>query len=227
MDEQKDKTTEQNITIASIKGSKFKEYSSIFFKGTLSSNPVLVKGFALAPVLFVSTKLKDGILLSIATFIVLCFMSVFSSLIYSKIPKYLRAAVLTLTASIFVTGVAFLCNQIVPNVTTEIGIFIPLIAVNGIILARADVFHSKNRLLPSLIDGAANGFGFAIAIIIISTIREIIGYGTLYENSLPGLTNFKFGFINFVPGAFLTLAVFLAIVQDIRQRKLKKKREAR
>jgi electron transport complex protein RnfE len=227
MDEQKDITSEQNITKTSIKRSKFKEYFGIFRKGALTNNPVLVKGFALAPVLFVSTTLKNGVLLAVATFVVLCFMSVFSSLLYLKIPEYLRAAVVTLAASIFVTGVAWGCFQIAPNITNEIGIFMPLIAVNGIILARADGFHSKSKLLPSLIDGAANGFGFAIAIIIISTFREIIGHGKLYEKPLPGLTNFSFDFIKFAPGAFLTLAVFLAIVQNIRQRKSKKKREAR
>jgi electron transport complex protein RnfE len=227
MDEQKITTTEQTINETNKQENNLKEYFGIFYKGVFSKNPVLVRAFALAPVLYVSTTFKNGILLSVATFIVLCFMSIFSSLLYEKIPVFMRAATVTLTASIFVTGVALLCYQFAPNITNDVGMFIPLIAVNGIILARADVFHSKNKLLPSLIDGAANGAGFSVAILIISVFREVIGYGTLYEKKLPGLTNFGFDFINHAPGAFFILAVILAIVQYVRVKKSKKKKEAK
>jgi electron transport complex protein RnfE len=229
MDELKNTNTEQ-ILIETAKNdhndshNSYKEYFSILYKGIFSNNPVLVKAFALAPVLFVSTTLKNGLLLSVATFIVLCFMSVFSSLLYEKIPEYLRAAVITLVASAFVTGVAILCNQFAPNVTAAVGMFIPLIAVNGIIVARADVFQSKSRFLPSLLDGVANGAGFAVAIVILSILREVIGYGTLYEKKLPGLTNFGFDFVNHAPGAFLVLAVILALVQYVRIKKAKNKK---
>jgi electron transport complex protein RnfE len=227
MDEQQITPTEQTISEASKQKSSIKENAGIFYKGVFSNNPVLVRAFALAPVLYVSTTLKNGILLSVATFIVLCIMSLFSSLFYEKIPVFMRAAAVTLMASVFVTGVALICNQFAPNVTSEIGMFIPLIAVNGIIIARADVFYSKSKLLPSLIDGAANGAGFAFAIIIISVFREVIGYGTLYEKKLPGLTNFGFDFVKHAPGAFLILAVFLAVVQYVRLKKSKSKRGAK
>jgi len=227
MDELNNTNPEQSLNETAVKKNNVKEYFGIFYKGVFSNNPVLVKAFAIAPVLYVSTTLKNGLLLSFATFVVLCFMSIFSSLLYQKIPIFLRAATVTLTASVFVTGAALLCYQIAPNITADVGMFIPLIAVNGIILARADVFQSKNKILPSLIDGAANGAGFAIAIIIISVFREVIGSGTLYEKNLPGLTNFGFDFVNLAPGAFLILAVILAIVQYARLKKSKKKREAK
>lgn len=191
-------------------------------KGVFRHNPVLVRALAFAPVLCVTTTLKNGVLLSLVTFVVLVVMSAAASLLYARIPKPLRAAVLTLIASAVATPLCFLANLWAPNVAAAVGIFLPLTAVNGIILSRAENYQAGRRLLPAVVDGAANGLGFALAVLVLSVVREAVGSGRLYDRVLPGLSGYSFSFADSAPGALMALAVLLAVVQFMRRRKARR-----
>ncbi|MDR3552881.1 MAG: Rnf-Nqr domain containing protein [Clostridia bacterium] len=211
---------------AAGEGPTASELLALLRRGITARNPVLVRALALAPVLFVSTTLKNGLLLAGVTLIVLILMSIVSSLIYTRIPAYLRAALLTLIAAAFVTPLCMLSNTAAPNVAASVGIFLPLVAVNGIFLSRAEHFDGDARLLPAVIDGAANGLGFALAIILLSVIREVLGSGMLYGRVLPGMQNFSFSFALMPAGGLFALAFLIAIVQFARQNRQRKEQKS-
>ena len=194
-------------------------YLSLFRKELWENNPVLFRALALAPVLAVSVSLKNGLLLAGVTFVLLTVMGIFSPLAYSRLPAPLRPAVTALAAAAAVTPFCLLSQRFFPNVASSVGIFLPLAAVNGIIFYRAEAFGSKNKILPSLIDGAANGLGFAAVIVFLSAVREILGAGTLYEKRLPGFTGYSFNFALLPSGAFLLLACVFALAQHYRMKK--------
>ena len=184
--------------------------------GILDQNPVLVQLLGMCPVLATTTTVKDALGMGFAATAVLICSNIFISLLRRFIPKQVRIAAYIVIISGFVTVVELLMRAYLFSLYQSLGLFIPLIVVNCIILARAEAFASKNPVLPSALDGLSMGLGFTFALFLLASAREILGSGSwLGVKLLPSEMNMAF-FI--MPcGAFVTLGILIAVVQKVRQ----------
>lgn len=194
--------------------------------GILDNNPVLVQLLGMCPTLATTTSVENAIGMGLATTAVLIFSNLFISLLRKFIPSQVRIAGYIVVISGFVTAVELLMRAYFFSLYQSLGLFIPLIVVNCIILARAEAFASKNAPLPSIIDGVGMGLGFTFALCLIATVREILGAGTwLGIKILPDAYPEMIFFI-LPAGAFMTLGFIIAVVQWIRNRSADKARLA-
>ena len=154
--------------------------------GVLDNNPVLVQLLGMCSTLATTTSVKNALGMGLATSAVLICSNIMISLLRRVIPKEVRIAAYVVIISGFVTAVELLMKAYLPELYDALGIFIPLIVVNCIILARAEAFASKNRVLPSALDGIATGIGYTFALLLISSIREILGSGTFCGHTVFG-----------------------------------------
>lgn len=193
--------------------------------GILDQNPVLVQLLGMCPTLAVTTSVSNAIGMGLAATAVLICSNIFISLLRKFIPKQVRIAAYIVIISGFVTIVELFMRAYVYSLYQSLGLFIPLIVVNCIILARAEAFASKNPVLPSAIDGLAMGLGFTFALVSLGAVRELLGMGTLLGvRILPEALNMT---IFILPcGAFLTLGCLIAVVQKIRNTREDKARLA-
>ncbi len=204
-----------------------KQYLKQLKEGVLDNNPTLVQLLGMCPTLATTTSLKNAIGMGLAATAVLMFSNLFISLLRKFIPKETRIAAFIVIISGFVTMVELLMKAFVYSLYQSLGIFIPLIVVNCIILARAEAYASKNKPLPSFVDGLSMGLGFTFALILVSTVREILGNGTIFGFSLFG-SGYAPALLLVMPaGAFLTLGFVIAVVQKIRQTREDKARVAK
>ena len=195
--------------------------------GIIDNNPTLVQLLGMCPTLAVTTSVSNAIGMGLAATAVLICSNIFISLLRKFIPSQVRIAAFIVIISGFVTAVELLIKAFFFDRYGSLGLFIPLIVVNCIILARAEAFASKNKVLPSAIDGLAMGLGFTVALIIIATIREILGAGTFLGFPVLG-AGYKPAILFILPpGAFLTLGFVIAAVQKFRNTKSDKERLAR
>ena len=190
----------------------------------LDNNPVLVQLLGMCPTLATTTSVNNAIGMGLAATAVLICSNIFISLLRKFIPKQVRIAAYIVIISGFVTAVELLMRAYFYSLYQSLGLFIPLIVVNCIILARAEAFASKNKVLPSAIDGLSMGLGFTFALLVVSTIREIIGAGTFMGIDIFGGHYSPVMIIVSPPGAFLTLGTVIAVVQKIRNTADDKKR---
>jgi electron transport complex protein RnfE len=183
--------------------------------GILDQNPVLVQLLGMCPTLATTTRVKDAIGMGLAATAVLICSNVFISLLRKFIPKQVRIAAYIVIISGFVTAVELAMQAWFFSLYQSLGLFIPLIVVNCIILARAEAFASKNPVLPSAVDGLSMGLGFTFALVLLAAVRELLGTGTLLGFTvLPEAMNMT---IFILPcGAFMTLGMLIAVVQKIR-----------
>ncbi len=190
-------------------------------EGILTNNPIFVQLIGLCSTLAVSTTLANGIGMGIAVTLVLMCSNLVISLLRKIIPDQIRIAVFIVVIAGFVTIVDLAMQAWLPELSEALGIFIPLIVVNCLILARAEAFASKNGPVASLIDGLTQGIGFTIAISIISAVREIIGSGSLM--GVPVFTESYTPVIMIIlpAGGFLTLGILMAIFQYFMNRNKK------
>ena len=195
--------------------------------GIIDNNPTLVQLLGMCPTLAVTTSVLNAIGMGLATTAVLIFSNVFISLLRKFIPSQVRIAAFVVIISGFVTAVELLIKSFFFELYGSLGLFIPLIVVNCIILARAEAFASKNKVLPSAIDGLSMGLGFTVALIVIATIREILGAGTFLGFPVLGAAYKPAILFILPPGAFLTLGFVIAAVQKIRNSKEDRERLAR
>ena len=196
-----------------------KNFLRQLYEGLFTNNPVLVQLIGMCPTLATTTSLENGFGMGMAATAVLICSNVVISLLRKLIPSKVRiAAYITIIAG-FVTAVDLLMQAYLPDLSKSLGLFIPLIVVNCIILARAEAFASKNKVIPSLVDGLAMGLGFTCALCILSTIREILGAGTLLGHPLFG-DSFQPAIMMILPaGGFLTLGFVIALFQKILKKK--------
>ena len=185
-------------------------------EGILDKNPVLVQLIGMCPTLATTDSVSKAIGMGLAATAVLAFSNLFISLLRKFIPKQVRIASYIVIISGFVTAVEMLMNAYLPSLYESLGIFIPLIVVNCIILARAEAFASKNSALPSLWDGVCMGLGFTLALLLLATVREILGYGTFCGASLFGSSYTPISIFVSAPGAFITLGALIAAVNKIK-----------
>ena len=183
-----------------------------FTKGIVKENPVFVMALGLFPVLAVSSSVENAIGMGAAATFVLVFSNIFISLIKGFIPSKIRIPSYIVVIASFVTIVDMVMEAYVPALHKNLGLFIPLIVVNCIILGRAEAFAGKNNLIKSILDGFGMGLGFTLALIVIATIREILGAGQfLGFNVLP--VTFKPMLVAILaPGAFLVMGLLMSLM---------------
>lgn len=190
-----------------------------FKKGIFSDNPVMVQLLGMCPTLAVTTSAKNGIGMGLATTVVLIGSNVVISLLRKLIPDKIRIPAFIVIIATFVTLIEMFMHAFAIDLYKSLGLFIPLIVVNCIILGRAESFASKNKTLPSIVDGLGMGLGFTLALTILGAIREILGAGSIFGVSLFG-QSFKPALVMILPpGAFLALGLLIGLINYINIKK--------
>lgn len=186
-----------------------------FTKGFIKENPILVLVLGTCPTLATTSSSMNGLGMGIATTFVLIGSNVVISALANLIPDKVRIPAFVVIIASFVTIVDLLMQAYVPSLYDKLGIFIPLIVVNCIVLGRAEAFACKNSVLSSLVDGLGMGLGFTLALGILGAFREIVGSGAIF--------GYKFiegdGILIFIlaPGAFLALGYMIALINKIKK----------
>lgn len=194
----------------------------ILKNGILDENPTFVQVIGMCPTLAVTTSMVNGIGMGLSTMVVLVCSNLLISLLRKFIPDKVRIPAYVVVIASFVTLVEFMLKAYFPELNSSLGLYIPLIVVNCIILARAESYASKNGPIESLLDGIAMGLGFTIALICIGFVRELIGAGTIasgtsFAITIPEAFPRTLLFI-LPPGAFLTLGSLMALLNYFRNR---------
>lgn len=190
-----------------------------FTKGFVRENPVFRLALGLCPTLAVTTSLKNGIGMGLASTFVLVGSNVIVSLIRKAIPSRIRIPCYIVVIASFVTVVDLVMAGYTPELHKNLGIFIPLIVVNCIILGRAEAFASKNSVGRSLIDGFGMGLGFTFALALIGSIREILGTGKIWDLVLLGQGYNPILMAILSPGAFITLGFLIGLFNLLEQKR--------
>lgn len=187
-----------------------------FTKGFLKENPILVLVLGTCPTLATTSSSINGLGMGIATTFVLIGSNVVISLLAGVIPAKVRIPAFIVVIASFVTVVDLLMQAYVPDLYVTLGIFIPLIVVNCIVLGRAEAFASKNTVKSSLIDGIGMGLGFTLALGLLGAIREIAGAGSIFGHKFISGD----GILVFIlaPGAFIALGFMIAVVNQIKKK---------
>ena len=188
-------------------------------KGLLKENPIFVQFLGMCATLAVTTSVINGIGMGLSTTVVLVASNIIISLLRNFIPNKIRIAAYIIVIAGCVTAVEMALNAFAPAISKSLGIFIPLIVVNCIILGRAEAFASKNGVAKSALDGIGMGLGFTLALIILSAFREILGNGTILGISLFGEGFQPATIMILPPGAFIMLGVILAVINLISEKK--------
>jgi electron transport complex protein RnfE len=190
-----------------------------FFRGIWQENPVLIQMLGLCPALAVTNTVENALWMALATFFVLTGSSLMVSLLKKIIPGEVRIPMFILIIATFVTVADMCLEAIVPAVYKQLGAFVALIVVNCIILSRQEAFASKRPIGRSLLDAVGTGVGFTIAMVMMGSVRELLGQGTLMNYKvIPG--NFE-PWVIFIlpPGGFLTLGFWLLLLNWWEERK--------
>ena len=190
-----------------------KPYLERIKNGLLTENPVFVLMLGMCPTLAVTTSAINGFGMGVSSLVVLAVSNLVISLLRKIIPDEVRLPAFIVVVAFFVTVVELLMEAYIPSLYAALGIYIPLIVVNCIILGRAEAFASKNPPIVSLFDGIGMGLGFTVALTIIGAIRELLGNGSVFGLQIPGYEPMAF-FVR-APGAFLVLAVLVAIMNAV------------
>ena len=190
------------------------KYFKQLMNGIIKENPTFVLILGMCPTLAVTSSMINGAGMGLSTLAVLVMSNVVISLLRKIIPGSVRVPAFIVIVASFVTILQFLIKAYLPALNDALGIYIPLIVVNCIILGRAESFASKNTVLLSFFDGLGMGMGFTIALSLLGAFREIIGAGTILGYNIPGWD----GITIFVmaPGAFFVLAVLVAVQNQLR-----------
>ena len=196
-----------------------------FYEGLLTKNPVLAQLLGMCSTLAITTNLFNGLGMGLSVTIILICSNVLISALRNVIPPQIRIAAYIVIIAGFVTVVDLLLQALLPDLASSLGVFIPLIVVNCIILGRAEAFASKNRVWPSFLDGLFQGIGYTVALVIMCVIRELLGAGTFGGGILNGGNG-----IRIIPegypamqlimpvGGFLTLGFVIAGSQWLMKR---------
>lgn len=193
--------------------------------GLFDNNPTFVQLLGMCPTLAVTTSVSNAIGMGLAATAVLICSNILISLLRKFIPKEVRIAAYIVVIAGFVTAIELLMKAYVPALYSSLGLYIPLIVVNCIILARAEAFASHNPVLPSALDGVGMGLGFTMALCLIAACRELLGAGTLLGFEILRAP-YQPAVIFLLPaGAFLTLGFLLAAIKSIAARRLRKKQK--
>ena len=185
---------------------------AILTKGIIKENPVLVLLLGTCPTLATTSSAINGVGMGISATAVLICSNIVISLLAKIIPDKVRIPCYIVVIAGFVTVVQFVLQAFVPSLYDSLGLFIPLIVVNCIILGRAEMFASKNNALDSALDGIGMGLGFTLALGVMGAIREIFGAGTIFGIALPWLSAHPILVVALAPGGFFVYALLIAAV---------------
>ena len=189
--------------------------------GIITENPTFVLTLGMCPTLAVTTSAVNGLGMGLTTMAVLALSNMFISMLRKVIPDKVRIPAFIVIIASFVTVVELLLKAFIPSLYDALGLYIPLIVVNCIILGRAEAYASKNKPIPSLFDGIGMGLGFTLSITCIGAVRELIGAGSIFGKQILPLADAAAGKIGYepvtifilAPGAFFVLA-FLSALQN-------------
>lgn len=221
----------------------FKEIINRLKAGIVDENPIFMQVLGMCPTLAVTTSAENGLGMGLATTAVLIGSNIVISLIRKLIPNKIRIPAFIVVIATFVTMIDLLLQGYVPNLHAQLGLFIPLIVVNCLILSRAEAYASKSSVIPSLFDGLGMGLGFTVALTAVGIVRELFGAGTIFGlgimqpifdvlssvvNPIRSLLNLGPAALEYepaiifvlAPGAFFVLGILLAIFNAIRNRKV-------
>lgn len=187
----------------------------VFVNGILNENPTFRLVLGTCPTIAVTTAAINGVGMGLAATFVLIGSNVVISLLRKFIPDKVRIPCFIVVICTFVTMIQMLMQAFLPSLYESLGIFIPLIVVNCIILARAEAFASKNGVLASAVDGAGMGLGFTMALTLIGSIRELIGNGTLFDMQILPAGYQPMLLLVLAPGGFIVFGLILGIVNAI------------
>ncbi|OJV64489.1 MAG: electron transport complex subunit RsxE [Clostridiales bacterium 38-18] len=190
-------------------------------RGIIKENPTFVQLLGMCPTLAVTTSAINGIGMGLATTAVLVSSNVAISLLRKVIPAQVRIPAFVVVISTFVTIVGMLMEGFIPSLFSALGLFIPLIVVNCIILARAEAFASKNGIVDSAFDGIGMGLGFTLALTILGSVRELLGNGSIFGTMLLGEAYKPALIMILPPGGFLALGLLLALYNSYQIKKAK------
>ncbi len=191
-------------------------------KGFIKENPVFVMALGLCPTLAVTTSVANAIGMGLAATFVLVCSNIIISLIKGVIPSKIRIPCYIVVIASFVTIVDMVMHAYAPGLHKNLGLFIPLIVVNCIILGRAEAFASKNNVFKSMLDGIGMGLGFTLALVVLGGIRELLGAGQFLGLSIPFFTD-TYGKMPMLvailaPGAFLTLGLLMGLMEIFKKK---------
>ena len=193
-------------------------YIKVLTNGIVKENPTFVLLLGMCPTLATTTSASNGLSMGLATMFVLICSNFVISCIKSITPDKVRIPVFVVVIASFVTVLQLLIKAYSPDIDKSLGIFIPLIVVNCIILGRAEAFACKNSPLASIFDGIGMGIGFTMALTLLGIVREILGAGSVFGFILlPETTNILLFVLP--PGAFITLGLLVAIINRLRNAK--------
>ena len=190
---------------------------STIFNGILRENPVFVLVLGMCPTLATTTSAINGMSMGLATMFVLICSNVVISLLKNMIPDKVRIPAFIVVIATFVTMVKLLMQAYVPAIYETLGLFIPLIVVNCVVLGRAEAFAAKNTVGLSALDGLGMGLGFTVALTLIGAVRELLGSGCIFGSRIYGE---EYGMLIFVlaPGAFIVLSYLMALIQKLMKK---------
>ena len=196
----------------------------VFKNGIIDENPTFVQVIGMCPTLAVTSAAINGLGMGLSTTVVLACSNVAISLLRKVIPDKIRIPAFIVVIATFVTIVQMLLKAYVPSLDSALGLYIPLIVVNCIILARAESFASKNGVIDSILDGIGSGIGFTLSLTFLGSIRELLGNGSIFGISLVP-ANFTPALIFILaPGGFITIGMIMACINIKKERDAKKKK---
>ena len=206
-----------------MKKSKFQ----ILINGVIKENPVLVLVLGTCPTLAVTTQAINGLGMGISVLVVLTCSNIMISALKRIIPDTVRIPCYIVVIATFVTMVQLVLKAFIPALDQALGVYIPLIVVNCIILGRAEAFASKNSVLDSALDGIGMGIGYTLTATVMACIRELLGSGTLFGRAVTEGIITPFTIMVMAPGGFFVFGVLIAIVNRISKGKVNEKRQNR
>lgn len=189
----------------------------IIVNGIIKENPIFVLLLGMCPTLATTSSAVNGMSMGLATMFVLICANVTISLLKNLIPDMVRIPAYIVVIATFVTVVEMVMKAYVPALADSLGIFIPLIVVNCIVLGRAEAFASKNKVFASSLDGLGIGLGFTLALTLLGAVRELLGTGKIFSVTIYPE---QFGSLLFVlaPGAFIALGLLIAVFNQLQRK---------
>lgn len=203
------------------------KFGKAFFNGILTENPTYRLVLGTCPTMAITTAAANGIGMGLAATFVLVFSNLVISLLRNFTPDKIRIPVFIVVIAAFVTIVQLFIKAFAPDLDKSLGIFIPLIVVNCIILARAEAFACKNKPLVAVADGLGMGIGFTLAITFIAIVRELLGAGTIFGITVLGEWYAPILIFSLAPGGFLTFGMAIALFNWVTGREKKSKKPAK
>jgi len=196
-----------------------KELRKIFMNGIIDENPTFRMVLGMCPTLAITTAASNGIGMGLATTFVLVFSNLVISLLRKAIPDQIRIPAFIVVIATFVTIVQLIIKAFIPALDASLGVFIPLIVVNCIIFGRAEAFAFKNKPLPAIVDGLGMGLGFTISITLISSVRELLGAGTLFGAQVMPVSYMPMDLLVKPAGGFIVLGLMMALMNKVLPKK--------